>query len=955
MKRIGATILAVCAALLTVASGVTPPPAPVPKQPNITAGGRAVAITVNPNDENKIIVASETGGLFRSTNHGLNWTQVSGSSTFWYSDVLYVPSNPDIIVATAYSDTRVVTGGGIWRSINGGGTWSQVALNPPSCSDSFIFGGTSLYAESGRDRLWAGTMCGLAYSDTQGASWTFLPEVTGYTHEPVFAVLAPSTTRLIIRTYAGLRISVDSGQSWALTSGNVPANSYIFPGAYDQIAVAPNNPDHLYWALNYSNNGNHVGMFRSTTNGSSWSTVFLDTGANRPPIAKTASALSGDGAQYDVYYSNGACALERATAEAGGSGLSAWTLLNHPDHCDLNDIAFSNDHKTPILMASDGGLHNTADAGANWAMVGAGKAGYNALQVTEVLGQEHTGPGADLYFGTQDNSIWASPDLGNSNTPANAGEGARFSLPRDFYPANQTQFTGKACGPPCWYFVTGPLMANQGTFPSAADAEDAPRLLAPGTYVQSTAPQNAQGSVFALTTNSGGNWNNRFSLPNWAWDLPKLSGDSNDPVLYIPMRTDGLTPDGYTVVGLERITDALGNNTPLVSAVTGYGSLGIYGNMMGSHESYGVDPQDPNFLIVADTIDKQVKVTTDGGATWKPDTALTDLVTQSGALKFSWSQGFSQTTAFAFDPECRGRILVGTEQAGVFETFDRGGTWRKIPNSERIPQVDSFFFPGDGSVVVSSYGRGLWQYFNPCPSGPLRTINQLAFAEPTIYWKGARIPISQIHDPDACPACVFFLVIGGKVMDYKTDPNTNALLQVTINKGHIEGYNWHGDPVPASFDVVFDQSTGGLQRDQQLQQFLRGRNDLKGLFTEGPTLRGLLIYTDDIRLDQFPTEAAPEPSIRLTGTDPRPIDATDPIVVTGAGFDPSLPLEVLLDGQPVAPDSPPDFDPQGHFTFPLTPALELGPHGLVIRQGAIQVATMFMVSTHDEDALVGVP
>ena len=54
-----------------------------------------------------MIVATQSGGLFKSTNRGADWRQVSGSSTFWFSDVQFYPANGgSIVLATAFSDTR---------------------------------------------------------------------------------------------------------------------------------------------------------------------------------------------------------------------------------------------------------------------------------------------------------------------------------------------------------------------------------------------------------------------------------------------------------------------------------------------------------------------------------------------------------------------------------------------------------------------------------------------------------------------------------------------------------------------------------------------------------------------------------------------------------------------------------------------------------------------------------
>jgi photosystem II stability/assembly factor-like uncharacterized protein len=948
MKRIPWIFLFVCSMLFLLASGKFPPPPVLPKQPSLPNGGRAAAIAVHPGNENIILVASESGGLFRSTNHGANWTYVSGSSTFGFNDVTYLPYNANVVLATAYSDTRVVSGGGIWRSTDGGSSWSQVALNPPSCNYSYIFGGTGFFAETGRDRVWASTNCGSAYSDDQGASWQFLPEGSGYKHEPQFAILAPAAGHILIRTYAGLQISTDDGSTWSLSTPPLPQFSSISSGAPNQIAAAPTDPTHLYWAFNYYHNGPHVALYRSSDNGATWSAIFDVPGTNRPPFVVTAQALSGDSNAHDIYYSNGACALQRATVFGRGSIISSWILLGM-DHCDPADIGFSNDHRTPILLATDGGLHNTANNGLTWTFVGGGQAGYNALQITEVTGQLHNdGLSADLYFGTQDNSIWASPDEGASWTAAYGGEGVHLNIPRDFYPANQTNLTGQVCMP-CSNFISGPLLTNLANFSNAPDYYSAPRLLQPGYYIQETTVQNSNDSYFALTTNTGGAWTTRYSFPERAWDRPRAAGPMNDPVLYTAIKTAGVTSDNNPIVELKRVADVLGNGTPLVSNVSGFGSLGLYGNMMVNYVSFGVDPNDPNYLMVSDVVDKQVKVSTDGGATWTPDLYLTDLVTQSGELKFTYLWGFSQSSAFAFDPECNGHIMVGTQQAGVFETFDRGGTWQRLSHSEEVPNISSIFFAGNGRVVISSYGRGLWKSSYVCPPKPINIPKPILFAEPIIFWKGARVPISEIHDPDACPACGYFLLTGGKVLDYKTAPGTDELVEVMVSEGEIRGYDWQGVELPVPFQVTKGHAGGGSGVDKQLKGFLTGGIQIKGLFMEGNTLRGLILAADDLSVDQLPKKFLRGPHISLSPRGPRPIDEAEPITVTGVGFDPALPLEVLLDGQPVQPDSPPDFDPQGNFTFLITPQVGFGVHTILVRQGEVQDIGLFAVTVHETD------
>ena len=95
-------------------------------QPNVPTGGRASTIAVNPRNYNEIIVASEGGGLFRSTDRGVNWKHIDGLPEFSTFAVAYVPADPNVVIATVGEDTRVANGGGIWRSTDGGLTWTQM-------------------------------------------------------------------------------------------------------------------------------------------------------------------------------------------------------------------------------------------------------------------------------------------------------------------------------------------------------------------------------------------------------------------------------------------------------------------------------------------------------------------------------------------------------------------------------------------------------------------------------------------------------------------------------------------------------------------------------------------------------------------------------------------------------------------------------------------------------------
>lgn len=960
MTHVSPSRLAALAILLVLLAGCGMPAATFDvssMQPNIANGGRAVAIAVHPADANTSVVASESGGLFRSTDHGATWRQVTGNATFWFTDVAYLPSHPDVILATADRDTRVVSGGGIWRSADGGATWSHVAVTPPTAPCAADFAAYALAIEPGRERAWAGTLCGLAYSDDQGASWHFLPAAPGYAQEKTYAVLAPSSTRLVIVTDAGVKSSRNGGATWP------PAGSTGHPniqrGQHNQIAVSPADPDQVFWAFNYivhDHQGHpiwHVTLERSPDDGASWTTMIDVETFLRAPFVRTTQPLPGS-SDYTLYFSGGGDLFQRADVTGGvNPAFSTWSTLRLA-HSDPADVAFGTDHRTPLLVASDGGLQRTTDGGANWALTGGGAGGYDALQVTEVTGQIHPdGRGADLYFGTQDNFVWGSPDKGATWPASTGGEGFFLNVMRRSLPAAETKVNGVTCGE-CGNFIAGPVLAGATGFPNAPNVTGNPRLLTPGSYIESTNESSSTDAIYSLTTNTGASWAERYRFPEEPRDFPRVGGPEPQPVVYTAIKVPGATANGSEVIQIKRVADVLGTATPLVSNVGGsgpddLGSLGVFPTMFAWYKPFAVDPSG-NRLIASDVTDHKVKLSVNGGASWTAEDALTALVTGSGAFRFDWTSGgntFTQTSTFAFDPDCYGHIVVGTRQAGIFQSFDQGASWEALRGSDLLPDVSSVFFAKGGEMIFSSYGRGLWSSTHACPASSLRS-RILELGVPTIYLRGGRIPITQIHDPEACPVCGFVLVQGGRILDYRADAETGALTDVTISGGKLREYAADGKEIALSLAVSTGSQVGGLGGDAQLRELLGGKTSIQGLFVEGKTLRGPILSPREMSVDDLPHAQPLGAHIRVSLA-----DQPGPIVVTGTGFRADRPVVLLVDGSAAQPEGKATTDKDGSFTVSIPSALGVGGHAILVRQetdgGVIQDASAFLVSVHEAE------
>jgi photosystem II stability/assembly factor-like uncharacterized protein len=927
-----------------------------PMQPDVVTGGRAVSVTRHPTNNNEFIVASEGGGIFKSTNAGTNWTQVTGSNTFWFNDVKYCVVDPTIVIAVANNDTKTSNGGGIWRSTNSGNTWTQVALTTPDTTCKSTLSAYCLAVEPGNNKIWVGTTCGLAVSTDNGASFTFIPSSTNYNNDPVYAVLAPAANQIKILTDGGVKVSTNDGTSWSFSTTGLP---YVAKGVHSQIACSPLNHQHIFWASNFSPYDGkwHNGIYYSADNGNTWTNLIDNLGINRPPTCYTALSLSGGANKFDLYYSDGGCTLQRASfTNTNPPAISgSWASLNQP-HCDFADLSFKTDGKSPALLVGDGGIFTTPDNGANWAFTGGGKNGYNALQITEVTGQLHSNDAkSDLYYATQDNNISSSGDGGVTWPDANrfCCEGFFLNIPRESLPAGQTKFTGVDCGA-CFNFMAGPLLSGGvGGFPSVANATGNPRLLKPGAYIQSdTLPGAPTVSIFSLTTNNGGAWNMKYAFVNEQRDLSHVAGDENNPVVFTAVKDPGATSDGQEIVGIKKIVGVLSSGSPIVSDLSGFGSIGIFPTMFAWYKPYGADLHDPNHVIAPDITTNKVRVTVDGGATWTDDNNLTNLVTQSGSFKFRWGP-FTQISNIAFDPDVSGRILVGTVQAGIFSSCDYGASWAKVAGTEIVPNVSSFYFLGNNQIVVSSYGRGLWKLsLAACPTLTIPNPNKYLYAEPLIFWKGAWIPISQIHNPDVCPVCGYFLVDHGDITEVNLSKDKNEILGISTNGGNIKGYTYELKSIPAiPFQISTLQKNFSAGDDQSLAGMLNKGYKIKGVFLEGKMFKGLIIAKEDVRTDQLPKNQEMKNYLNSYVVKDNTGNITS-VRLTGKGFDKSAELAISVDGKKVDfKSTKSSFNEKGNLDITLNYLFTPGGHTILVEQktptGTIKEATTVIIPLND--------
>ena len=217
-------------------------------------GGRLHDVTALSNDPSTVIVASATGGLWKSTNHGTTWTPIfEGQSTATFGVMAMAPSNPDILRAgSGEQNTRQSSswGDGVYGSTDGGKSWSHVGLEDSRAIGRIVVDpadpGVAYVAASGN--LWAPSdMRGVFKTTDGGNSWTHSLTSTATRAPSILSWIRTTTRTLYAAAYARLRQpccfngggpaggvykSTDAGATWQQLTNGLP------PGDVGRVGLA---------------------------------------------------------------------------------------------------------------------------------------------------------------------------------------------------------------------------------------------------------------------------------------------------------------------------------------------------------------------------------------------------------------------------------------------------------------------------------------------------------------------------------------------------------------------------------------------------------------------------------------------------------------------------------------------------------------------------------------------
>ncbi|MFZ1370267.1 MAG: 3-coathanger stack domain-containing protein [Ferruginibacter sp.] len=345
-----------------------------------TGIGRVDRLVFHPADANTVFAGSAGGGLWRTTNAGANWTNLTPDIPCQgISGIALDPGNNNILyILTGDGDSNGPTGAlvkdfgymrlstGVLKSTNGGANWLPTGIFPGADYSTLVSYRLTMHPTN-PDILFACTNQGIFRTADGGTTWNLVEDRGMF-----FNLKFKPGSSMVCYT-----ISMDAGISRFFKStdgGNtfienaVVTNQINTPTARSDIAVAQSNSSVVYILCGGVPNpaGFFKGLYRSDDSGDS----FTNQGTT-PNILGNSNTGNDNNSQswYDL-----SIAVSNTTSNTVATGgVFVWRSLDAGNnwafrggtHSDIHELGYHPvDNK--LWAATDGGVYSSTDNGANW-------------------------------------------------------------------------------------------------------------------------------------------------------------------------------------------------------------------------------------------------------------------------------------------------------------------------------------------------------------------------------------------------------------------------------------------------------------------------------------------------------------------------------------------------------------------------------------------------------------
>ncbi len=341
-------------------------------------GGRVVAVAGASSGPNVFYFGGVEGGVWKSTDYGSNWTNVTDGHIPRIADSIgalaVAPSNANVIYAgTGESDIRgdFDTGDGIYKSTNAGKSWSYAGLRDTHTTMALAIDPRDpniVYAASMGHVFKPNSDRGIFKTTDGGKTWRrvlFVDENTGGVdlsmdwHDPATVYAAMWQAQRVPWKLtsggpgSGLYKTIDGGAHWTKISSN-PGYATGTLGKIG-VSVAQSDPRIVYSIVQAADGG----VFRSDDGGKRWTRTTSLWKLRQRAFYYT--AIFADPANPKKAYAPNVDSMY-VTTDSG----KTWKGLEGIAHGDHHTLWIDPKDPKILLEGNDGGATVSANGGESW-------------------------------------------------------------------------------------------------------------------------------------------------------------------------------------------------------------------------------------------------------------------------------------------------------------------------------------------------------------------------------------------------------------------------------------------------------------------------------------------------------------------------------------------------------------------------------------------------------------